>query len=251
MVVPNAGMSRSILAKRRDIRSLLVASEPGDARTAHYSLEHSPQRTALALHRSGDGRVDGFVAACITGIDPFQPLVVLRTLNPEALVALIDEVMIPGQSYLFSVPVHVAAALMENRLGTRWRLAVSEVTVWWILTCEVSRFMPLVNILVTREAEPGRSPRWEIRSRNRVVASAGVNWQSSHWAEVYVYSDRTGRMRRWDESVLASATAELLKGGHTPLYLAMHEDVPAREAAEALGYRDTGAREVTCVVAAG
>jgi hypothetical protein len=247
MVDSHPDTSGSIRAKRCEIRSLLRAGEPGDARTAYYSLEHSPQRTALALHRSGDGRVDGFLAACITGVNPFQPLVVLRTPNSEALVALVDEVMIPGRSYLLSIPVHVGAALMENSLGSRWRLTVTEATVWRILKCEASRFVPLVNILVTRETEPGRSPRWEIRSGNRVVASAGVNWRSTHLAEVYVSSDRTGRLRRWDESVLASATAELLRGGQTPLYLVMQEDVPSREAAEALGYCDTGARELTCV----
>lgn len=232
--------SISLQEQRRAIRSLLVLHDPGDARTAYYALEHDPNRTTITLHRSASGHVDGFLATCITGADPFQPLVVLRAFGPGTLEALINEALIPGRPYLFSVPVYIGAALGEI-------LTLSNAMVWHILRTDADHFSPLINVLVTQERGAGGQPRWQIRAQARVVAAAGVNWRGSHWAEIYVAAESAARARRWDESVLAAATSTLLAEGVKPLYFVAQGDSRVRQIAEARGYYDSGAREFTCV----
>jgi len=236
----NKPPSVSIQEQRRAIRPLLVPHDPGDARTAYYALEHDPNRTTLTLHRSASGHVDGFLATCITGANPFQPLVVLRAFGPGTLEALIHEALIPGRPYLFSVPVYIGAALEEI-------LTLTSPMIWHILRTDAEHFMPLINVLVTQERGPGRQPRWQIRAQERVIAAAGVNWRSSYWAEIYVAAEPAARARRWDESVLAAATSTLLAEGVSPLYFVAQGDSRVRQIAEARGYYDSGAREFTCV----
>lgn len=232
--------SLSIQEQRRAIRPLLVPDDPGDARTAYYGLEHDPRRTILTLHRTPAGHVDGFLGTCITGSNPFQPLVVLRAFGLGTLEALVSQALTPGRSYLFSVPVYIGA-------GLEGMLSLSETATWCILRADASHFEPLINVLVTQELGAEGRRRWQIRSQERVVAAAGVNWQSRRWAEVYVASDPAARARRWDESVLSAATAALLAEGVTALYLVAQEDSHARRVAERLSYHDSGAREFTCV----
>jgi len=248
LVPSHAGSSVQILEQRRAIRPLLVSHDPGDARTARYALQHDAQRTTLSLHRTDSGHVDGFLAACITGANPFQPLVVLRALGPGTLDALLRDALVSGRSYLFSVPVYIGAELQEISLSPGQGLAISEAVIWRILRSDALSFRPLINVLVTRERGPHGWPRWQIRSQGRVIAAAGINWRDSQWAEVYVLCETTGRMRRWGESVLAAATSALLREGLTPLFLVMEDDSRAQQGAEALGYHDSGARELTCVV---
>lgn len=238
----------SIQEQRHAIRSLLASHDPADARTAYYALQHDPHRTTLTLNRAKSGGVDGFLATCITGANPFQPLVVLRAFGPGTLEALIRGALIPGRSYLFSVPVYVGAALEEVVSNKGHELMVSDITIWHILRTDSSRFVPLINVLVTREWGAGEQPRWQIRVPERVIAAAGINWRSSHWAEVYVTAESTARTRRWDESVLAAATSTLLAEGVTPLYLIAEDDIRSHQAAQLRGYYDSGAREFTCVV---
>jgi hypothetical protein len=245
---PDTPSPITIQERRRAIRSLLVPHDPADARTAYYALEHAPHRTALTLHRAQSGHVDGFLAACITGGNPFQPLVVLRAFGRHTLEELIYEALTPGRSYLFSVPVYVGMSLEEISRTQGELLTVSDVIIWRILRTDASRFLPLINVLVTQERAADGSPRWQIRGRERVVAAAGVNWRGGHWAEVYVASESPARARHWDESVLAVATSALLRDGTMPLYPVAEEDSQARQTAEARGYHDSGARELTCVV---
>lgn len=233
-------LSPPIQEQRRAIRSLLVPYDPGDARTAYYALQHDPQRTILTLHCTDTGHVNGFLATCITGANPFQPLVVLRAFGPGTLEVLIRRALTPGRSYLFSVPVYIGAVLEKM-------LTLSEAIIWRILRTDTSRFVPLINVLVTQERGAEGRPRWQIRTRERIVAAAGVNWRSSRWAEVYVASESAARARRWDESVLAAATSALLAQGVMPLYPVARGDSRARQVAEARGYYDSGARELTCV----
>ena len=233
-------MSIPIQDQRRAIRSLIVPRDPGDARTAYYALQHDARRTTLTLHRTGTGHVNGFLGTCITGSNPFQPLVVLRAFGPGTLEALIHKALTPGRSYLFSVPMYIGADL-------EGMLTLSEAVTWRILRTDASRFQPLINVLVTQERSPEGRPRWQIRTQERIIAAAGVNWQSRRWAEVYVAAESAACTRRWDESVLSAATAALLAEGVTPLYLVAQGDSRAQRVAEALGYHDSGAREFTCV----
>jgi len=237
-----------IQEQRRVIRSLLVPHDPGDARTAYYALHYDPQRTTITLHHTNSGYVDGFLATCITGAHPFQPLVVLRAFGPGTLEELLGRALTPGRSYLFSVPVYIGATLEEIARSQELALTLSDITVWHILRTDTSHFEPLINVLVTRERTVGGQPRWQIQDQERVVAAAGVNWRTDHWAEIYVAAESAARARRWDESVLAAATSALLSEGVTPLYPIPEDNARTRRTAEARGYYDSGARELTCVV---
>jgi hypothetical protein len=204
----------------------------------------------MAVHRTESGYVDGFLAVCVTGANPFQPLVVLRAYGPGTLEALILESLLAGRSYMLSVPVHVGAALEGLAHGAEAPIALTDKAVWRVLRADLSAFSPMINVLVTRQGAPGGGHRWEIQARGRVVAAAGVNWRDDRWAEVYVAADQEARDRRWDESVLAAATSALLSQGVTPLYPVLEHDGPSLRVAESRGYSDSGAREFTCAMTA-
>ncbi|MBI3763599.1 MAG: GNAT family N-acetyltransferase, partial [Chloroflexi bacterium] len=88
--------------------------------------------------------------------------------------------------------------------------------------------------------------RYEVRRGDRAYASAGVNWHSPRYAELYVYVDPSVRGRGWGKSVVASATGELLNAGLIPLYVVAEDNLASIRTAEAVGYVDTGLREYVC-----
>ena len=103
---------------------------------------------------------------------------------------------------------------------------------------------PEINVIV----QPGEGPfRFEIRSRDdHVAAAAGVNWQSEHLAEMYVYTEPEHQGRGWAKAVGAACVRALLEKGLVPIYVAAEENKASHKVALALGFRETGAREVEC-----
>jgi predicted GNAT family acetyltransferase len=101
-----------------------------------------------------------------------------------------------------------------------------------------------INVMV----QPGEGPfRFEVRSRDdRVAAAAGINWQSDRLAEMYVYTQPDYRGRGWAKAVGAACVRALLEKGLVPIYVAAEENAASRKVALALGFRETGAREVQC-----
>ncbi|MBN1642432.1 MAG: GNAT family N-acetyltransferase [Anaerolineae bacterium] len=227
--------TEELAGKRRLIRALVAPTDPADAMTAYYALEHPAARVQLTLHRTPSGRVDGFVAVCQTGRELFVPLVVMR--GPHAaLVELLQHALLPGRQYLVVVPLYLRGAV-EDALD----VVSGQINV--IHTLVPGMFRPVLNVMV----QPGQTRyRYEIWVQAHVVAAAGVNWRTDAVADVYAYTAGDYQGRGWGRAVGAACVQDLLSDGLLPLYTAGEANAASRALAEALGFRDSGAREFEC-----
>lgn len=227
----------SIQDSRRAIRHLLDERSPADAPTAYYALHHPAARTALFVEQDAGGRVVGFAARCLTGLDLFRPLVTLRGPSPEVAARLLGEALTAGRPYI----VFVAADQYPLVGGS---VQVESERLLHIYRLDRARFQPVINVLVTQERAPDGLPRFEVRSGGEVQAAAGINWQSPDFAEIYVHVTPRARGRGFGRSVVAACTERVLQSERTPLYLVEPENEASRALAEGVGYVDTGARQV-------
>jgi RimJ/RimL family protein N-acetyltransferase len=222
-------------AQRRLVRPLLAPSDPADAMTAYYALQHDPRRVALTLHYSPSGQVDGFVAVCQTGRDLFVPLVLVRA-PPSAVSDLLRQALYPGRPYTIVTKPELRDQVVAY-LTPEWE------RIGLIYMLDASAYRPVINVMV----QPGDGPfRYEIRVDERVVAAAGVNWQTTRLAEMYVYTECDFRGRGWGRAVGARCIQALLEAHLLPLYTAAEDNVASQRLAEALGFHDSGAREFEC-----
>jgi RimJ/RimL family protein N-acetyltransferase len=222
-------------AQRRSIRRLLTPTDPADAMTAYYATTYDRRRVRLTLYRSSAGRVDGFIAVCQTGRDLFVPLVVMRTLG-EALADLLHQALQPGRPYTIVTAPALRDVIQEAMLLEWQRINVVHVL-------DPSAYRPVINVMV----QPGESPfRFDIKTGGQVVSTAGVNWQSSRLAEMYVYTDPHSQGRGWGRAVGAACVRELLRARLLPLYTVSEDNVASLRLARSLGFRDSGAREFEC-----
>ena len=106
------------------------------------------------------------------------------------------------------------------------------------------RFRPTPNVLVVAEQGLEGRPRFVIRSQGETVAEAGVNWHSPHFAEVCVHTAPAARRRGWGRAVLTACTTWAVRSARHPLYIVNEGNEPSIALAEAVGYVDTGAREL-------
>lgn len=238
-------MSVSAVSTDRSlVRPLVDESNPADALAAYYALHHDPGRAAVFTHFEPDqpSRPDGFLVRAQTGQDLFRPLVTFRVASAEAAFELFQEGMRGGRPYYVTVPI--ALAEYVNRY-----LAVSEPSLYRVYRLDRQNFQPVVNIFVTTERGPDGWPRYEIRQADRVLASAGVNWRSPNYAEIYVYVDGNVRGRGYGKSVVARAASDLIEAGIIPLYVVSEDNTASIRTAEAVGFADTGLREYVCEAA--
>lgn len=226
----------SLEEKRAAIRPLLSLGDPADALAVYYALYHDPKRTQLTLHYDVSGQADGFVAVCWTGQDLFRPLVTLRARSRAVLAKLLPQALVPGRPYFCVVPAELAIALSAT-------VAVSGSSLNLVYVLDPNRFQPVINVLVQRARGADGSPRAVIRSGERMIAEAGLNWRSPYFAEVYVHTDPAVRGRGYGRSVVAALTALLLEEGVRPLYVVAEGETESAQLAESLGYVDSGARE--------
>ena len=227
---------KDLTEKRRELRPLLSPHDPADALASYYALWHDPKRTQLAISRDTQGRADGFVVACRTGADLFRPLVALRAPDADAVGRLLREALVPNRAYQIIVPVSLASAVREHLDFQQSRLLS-------IYRLDPVRFQPIVNVLVQQVSSADGTPRFQIESQGKVVATSGTSWRSPTFAEVFVYVHPTGRRRGWGKSVVSACTASQLEARLAPLYLAEKENEISVRIAEGLGYVDTGHRE--------
>jgi hypothetical protein len=226
----------SIHEARQQVRRLLNDSSSADAPTAYYALFHNPARSTLFTQTNEAGRVTGFVGRFQTGIDLFRPLVTICCRNPECAADLLALALTPGRPYIFfanvnQIPLVGGSLRIENERILR------------IYELDVSRFQPVVNILVRcKTVGEEKLPRCEINS-NGLQAVAGVNWQSPGFAEIFVHTDSPARQRGWGQSVASGVTQAVLDSGRTPIYLVEADNEASFQLAEKLGYIDTGARQ--------
>jgi RimJ/RimL family protein N-acetyltransferase len=217
----------------------LLTAQPGDALASYFALEHAPRRVALTARADSRGRVIAFVAVCQTGIDLFRPLVVMRGDDSAALQSALREALAPGRQYLFSAP-----ATLRPELEAVARLDGEAIN--RIYALERGDFRPVVNILAQTSRTPDGQLRASIRARDSGnAAEAGTSWISSRHAEVYVSVVESLRGRGLGKSVVSAVSSQLLEMGRVPLYVTTDGNLPSQRLALSLGYRDTGAVELT------
>jgi len=223
---------------RLKIRPLLSLSSATDALYAYYAFYHDRERTELHVHEDAEGRGDGFIGVCQTSQRLFQPTVVLRTSNVDVAVDLLREGLAPGRPYYLITTPDLREAAQEV-------VDLPEPQVNRVFEIDLSRFEYTINVLVVAEEGIEDRPRFVIRAHEDVVAEAGVAWLSPHFAAVYVQSTPAADERGLGRSVLATCTRWVVRSGRRPITIVNADEAARSALAEAVGYVDTGARELT------
>lgn len=221
---------------RLKARTVLHLSDPADALYAYYALYHGVERTHLTIHEDADGRADGLAAVCQTGQRLFQPTVALRAPSVGVAVDLLRRALTPGRPYYV-----VTTPDLEDGVAEVLDIERSETN--RIHKIELFHFKSVINVMVVTEQGLGGLPRFVIRSKEEVVAEAGLNWASPHFAEVYVHTEQAARERGWGRAVLTACTTWAIHSARQPLYVVNGENKASVALADAVGYVDTGARE--------
>jgi GNAT superfamily N-acetyltransferase len=222
---------------RQSARDLLNEFDAADALTSFYTLHYDANRTTLFVHRDSDQQVDGFLVRCQTGFDLFRPLVSLRLRGDAAAAPLIDEALQPGRPYLLILPAHLAERVSPH-------VALTDSSRNRVYRLDARRYKPEINVMVVTSTDKQNNPRAEIRVGGQVAASAGVNWRSPIFAEVFTHVLPEFRGRGWGKSVVNAVAGALLKMQVTPLYSAAEDNDTSQSVAERVGFVDTGAREI-------
>jgi RimJ/RimL family protein N-acetyltransferase len=221
---------------RLKARIMLHLSDPVDALYAYYALYHDPRRAELFIHEDADGHADGFAAVCQTGQRLFQPTVALRAKDERAAVDVLRRALIPGRPYTVVTTLDLMDAVARV-------VDVQQAEINHLYSLEPARLQPIINVLAVTEEGISGLPRFVIRSQGEVVAEAGLNWVSPHFAEVFVHTHPGARERGWGRSVLSACTTWVVRSARQPLYVVNEANEPSIALAEAAGYVDTGARE--------
>jgi RimJ/RimL family protein N-acetyltransferase len=232
-VEPLATSDRGVL------RALLDPYRTADAIAFYYALEHPDSKTRLWVHRAPSGLLDGFLAYVRTGQDLFRPLVTLRVRDPSSAAELLRAAFPAPAPAIFSLPEPLGLWVLPL-------LSLETTTRLLLYRLSPARFEPVINILVRGNPSPEGLPRFEIRREDRLLAAAGVNWRSSAWAEIFVFTDAESRERGYGRSVCAALCQVLLEEKWGVIY-AVEEDNPASiRLAQSVGFEDTGERELVC-----
>ncbi len=231
----------ALAEERRQVQTFLDDRSAADAFTAYYALYHDPKRTQIYLHADANQQIDGFLVRAQTGLDLFRPVVVMRAATPEIAGELLHQGLIAGRPYYLVAPLDLATTINTT-------LAATDAEVLCVYRLDLAVFSPLMNVLVVSNRAPDGSPRFEITQSGTVMAAAGVNWRSPHFAEVYVYTKSEARGRGWGKAVVSAVCAELVKNNLQPLYVVHEQNTASIQLAQSLGFKDTGAREYAAQV---
>jgi len=228
-----------IQADARAAIAPLLSSQPGDALASYFGLEHDAKRTRLILRHDASGHPLAFVAVCQTGLDLFRPLIVLRGDDSAALQDALREALAPSRQYLFSAPVALRPDL--ESVAHLHGEAVNR-----IYALNGANFQPVLNVLVQTSKTPDGQLRATIRARDGgAAAEAGTSWISSRYAEVFVQVAESVRGRGLGKSVVSAVSAQILELRRAPLYATTRDNTASNRLAVSLGFRDTGALELT------
>jgi hypothetical protein len=221
---------------RLKARTVLHLSDPADALYVYYALYHGHERTSLYVHEDAAGHADGFAAVCQTGQRLFQPTVALRASSADSAVELLRQALTPGRPYYV-----ITTPDLEDRVAEVVDVQQSETN--RIYKIELFHFKSVINVMVVTEEGLGGLPRFVIRSKEKIVAEAGLNWASPHFVEVYVRTEQAARERGWGRAVLTACTTWAIHSARQPLYVVNGANRASVALADAVGYVDTGARE--------
>jgi GNAT superfamily N-acetyltransferase len=233
-----ASTSEKLPALREEASALLNEFDAADGLASYYALHHDARRTALFIHRGAAGMADGFLARCQTGFDLFRPLVTLRVRGTDNTVQpLLEAGMIAGRPYLLVIPAGLLPRVQPH-------VTLDDPVTNRVMRLDPVRFEPSINAMVVSGEDMDGNPRAEVRSGDRPVAVAGVNWRSPIFAEVYVRVEPPARGRGWGRAVVRSVVTDLLKQRVTPLYNVADDNDASYDLALDVGFVDVGAREV-------
>ena len=227
--------------KRSAIRHLLNEQFVADGMAAYFAFYHPDDRTSLVTYPAGAERATGYVALSRTGMDLFRPLLTLRLppMDMNAGVTLMYEAMPPGTAVILYGPADILP-LMQALFD------VQTVEHLQLLTLDRSQFEPIINVLVTQETAVNGVPRFAIRQsgEREVAASAGLNWQSPHFAELFVSTSPRNRRQGFGRSVAAAMVNYVLENGRQPLYAVSVTNQASLNLAQSIGFVDSGVRQI-------
>lgn len=238
---------------RKAIRPLLEESRPADAQAAYYVLHHPDDKTKLVTSSTSGDIIKGYVCISRTGVDLFRPLVTMRLpylsgtsdLDLAAGAALVRQAIPEGMPVIINAPINyqpLLASMLEIKVEKRLKL----------LALDRERFQPIINVLVQKTESYNDLPRYVIRSaedrqrpgKGEIVASAGINWRSDRFADIYVYTKNPHRRKGLGRSVVSAIVDSVLKNRRTPLYVVQDTNQPSISLAESVGFVDTGADQL-------
>ncbi|HRF47013.1 MAG TPA: GNAT family N-acetyltransferase [Anaerolineales bacterium] len=223
--------------ERRNVQALVRQDDPADALAVYYALYAPANTRAVFTAVDAAGVPDGFLVRARTALDLFRPIVAFRARTERAAESLIALGVPAARPVILAVPAHLGPWAYKY-------LQTSDAEVHRIYRLDAADHHPLVNVLATTGRDPNGGPRCEIRSGDQLGAVAGVNWQTSHFAEVYVYTDPAVRGRGWGKSVVSTVAGLVLATGRIPLYVVAENNDYSIRLAEAVGFHDTGGREI-------
>lgn len=224
-------------AIRQQLSGLLPLHDPGLAPTAYYALFHPLEKSTLVAAYDEQGELLGFAGRMQTGIDLFRPLVTLYCQGPTMAAELLAQVLAPGRPYLLF-------ATQEQLTWTGGSLRVESQRTLNIYALNPREFSPEANVMVQPRRSPDGLPRCVVERNGEIVAAAGLNWRSPHFAEIYVHTEVAARQRGWGRSVVACLSEILLRDAVRPLYLVEAAHEASLRLVEGLGFYDTGAQQV-------
>lgn len=228
--------------KQLAIRPLLNDNDPADALAAYYAFHHAPGKTYLVTYPPETDHATGYMAISRTGIDLFRPLVTFHL--PQGDINAIPDLIYAGLPPETAVILHAAATTLPILQAFFDMQTVEHLHLFQLNAAD---YTPIINVLVTETQAANNLPRFVIRSQandNQIGASAGLNWISPQWGDIAVNTNPAFRRQGWGRSVVSSMSNYLLSNGRIPLYVISANNDASRQLAQAVGFHDTGVRQI-------
>jgi hypothetical protein len=238
--------------QRQAIRPLLNEQDPADAAEIFYAFHHPKEKINLFTYPKGSASSTGYICSGMTGIDLFRPLVTLRLplvstgrkIDFDEGLKLIYSALPIGAEIIISAPSNYYALLSAI-------IDIHREETLPLLVLDKSLNKPMINVLVTRAESHDSLPRYIIRRTDKtsggklgdIVASAGVNWQTPRFTDIYVHTNNKFRRMGMGKSVVTYLVKDILDSGRTPLYSVATENNPSYELARSVGFVDSGMTE--------
>ena len=226
--------------RRRAIQHLL-SDDPADAAASYYAFHHPDGKSSVLPYPAESERAEGFVTFSRTGLDLFRPLVTMRLpiTDLETSAEVIYQTMQPGTAVILHTPAEYLPLLQAL-------FDVQTIEQFHLYTLNRHLFEPIINVLVTQSTGPNGLPRFVVRSQqdNRVIASAGINWQSPRYASLSINTDTSHRRQGLGISVLSAIVQYVADNGRSPLYEVSTNNPASQHLAAHIGFRYSGADKV-------
>jgi hypothetical protein len=168
-------------------------------------------------------------------MDLFRPLFLPFVARHERFGAMLQAAMSGNPSGLIYMPP-------EQKAWLEGKAQISNEQILDLYRLDPREFEPVLNVLVVESGSAELHPRYEIRSGDKVLAAAGLNWIGPKFAELYLEFEPEAQPRKFPHSVLSSACAFLLDQSKIPLLRLKQLDQPSRAVALDFGFKPVGNR---------